>query len=90
MFLGKALTVSLYSHLPPSLQDTEIQQTHFLNYIPSRILVETVLEDINKQLKAGASSCYDGKNWKELLPETSNMRTEALHCRKSLDRSPPN
>ncbi len=46
MFLGKALTVSLYSHLPPSLQDTEIQQTQFLNYITSRILVETVLEYI--------------------------------------------
>jgi hypothetical protein len=83
MFLGKALTVPLYSHLPPSLQDTEIQQTHFLNYITSRILVETVLEYI-------LTSCYDGKNWKELLPETSNMRTEALHCRKSLDRSPLN
>lgn len=46
MFLGKALTVPLYSHRPPSLQDTEIQQTHFLNYITSRILVETVLEYI--------------------------------------------
>ncbi len=45
---------------------------------------------INKDLEAGGSSCYDGENWKELLPETSNMRTEALHCRKSLDRSPPN
>ncbi len=46
MFLAKTLTVSLYSHLPPSLQDTEIQQTQFLNYITSRILVETVLEYI--------------------------------------------